>query len=94
VDWEGREFARLCGGTGESNRRRGGLGRILRIVQCVGEAGAPVTEIARNDEECVCAREVRSENASECFLFLLVDGSNKDRDDGDFFPKSEIDVVS
>ena len=76
MDWEGREFARLCGGTGESDRGRGGLGRILRIVQCVGEAGAPVTEIARNDEECVCAREVRRENASECFLFLLVDGSN------------------
>lgn len=76
MDWEGREFARLCGGTGESDRRRGGLGRILRIVQSVGEAGAPVTEIARNDEECVRAREVGRENASEYFLFLLVDSSN------------------
>lgn len=76
MDWEGREFARLCGGTAESDRRRGGLGRILRIVQCVGEAGAPVAEIARNDEECVCAREVRRENASEHLLFLLVDGSD------------------
>jgi hypothetical protein len=59
---------------------------MLRIVQCVGEAGAPVTEIARNDEECVCAHEVRRENASECFLFLLVDGSNQDWDDRYFFP--------
>ena len=75
MNWESREFARLCGGTGELNRR-GGSERILRIVQCVGEAGAPVTEIARNDEECVCACEVRCENASVCFLFLLVDGSN------------------
>lgn len=76
MDREGGEFARLCAGTGESDRRRGGFGRVLRIVQCVGEAGAPVTEIARNDEESVCAREVRRENVSECFLFLLVDGSN------------------
>ena len=41
-----------------------------------GEAGAPVTEIAGDDEECVCVREVRCENVSECFLFRFVDGPN------------------
>ena len=76
MDREGREFARRCGRTGESDRRRGGFWRILRIVQGVGEAGAPVTEIARDDEECVCAREVRCENAPECFLLRFVDGPN------------------
>ena len=65
MDREGRDFARLCGGTGKSDGRRGGFWRVLRIVQCVREAGSPVTEIARNDEECVCTREVRRENSSE-----------------------------
>lgn len=75
MDRESGHFARQCGGTGESDRR-GGSGRILRIVQRVGKAGAPVTEIAGNDEECVRTREVRRKNASVCFLFLLVNGSN------------------
>jgi hypothetical protein len=74
VDWKSRQFARQCGGTGESDRR-GGSGRILRKVQCVGKARAPMTKVARNDEECVCAREVRRKDAPECFLFLLVNGS-------------------
>lgn len=62
---------------------------MLRIVKCVREPGAPVTKVTRDDEECVFAREVRREDATEFFLFLLVDGSNEDRDDGDFFPGRE-----
>lgn len=52
-----------------------------------------MTEIARNDEECVCAREVRRENASEHLLFLLVDGSDQDWDDGYFFPNGGIGLI-
>ena len=46
------------------------------MVECVGEPGAPVTKVARDDEECIFAREIRREDTTECFLFLLVDGSN------------------
>lgn len=88
VDWESRHLARQCDRTGKSDRR-GGSGRMLRIVKCVREPGAPVTKVTRDDEECVFAREVRREDATEFFLFLLVDGSNEDRDDGDFFPGRE-----
>jgi hypothetical protein len=88
VDWESRHLARQCGRTGKSDRR-GGSGRMLRIVKCVREPGAPVTKVTRDDKECIFAHEVRREDATEFFLFLLVDGSNEDRDDGDFFPGRE-----
>src|SRR5579863_3722459 len=73
VNWEGRDLARQCGGSGKPDRR-GGSGRILGIVKCVGEPGAPMTKVTGDDEECVCAREVWREDATERFLFLLVDG--------------------
>jgi hypothetical protein len=88
VDWESRHLARQCGGTGESDRWRGS-GRILRIVKRVGEPCAPVTKVTRDDEERVCTREVWREDATERFFFLLVDGPNENRDDGDFFPDRE-----
>lgn len=75
MDRKSSHFARQCSGAGESDRRGGSEG-ILRIVQCVGKAGAPVTEIAGNNEECVRTREVRRKNAAVCFLFLLVNGSD------------------
>lgn len=75
VDRERRQLARQCGRTGEPDGR-GGSGRVLRIVKRVGESGAPVTKVTRDDEECVLAREIRREDATERFLFLLVDGSN------------------
>ena len=75
VDWESRQLARQWVGTGESDRR-GGPGGVLWIVQRVGEPGAPVTKVTRDDEECVWAREVWREDATERFLFLLVNGPN------------------
>jgi len=75
VDRESGQLARQCGRMGEPDGR-GRSGRVLWIVKRVGEPGAPVTKVTRDDEECVFAREIRREDATECFLFLLVDGSN------------------
>jgi hypothetical protein len=47
-----------------------------------------VTEITRDDKERVLAREVRREDAAERLLLFLVDGSDKNWDNGDFFPDS------
>lgn len=88
VDSESRHLARQCGRTGKSDRRVGS-GRMSRIVKRVRKPGAPVTKVARDDEECVFAREVWREDATEFFLFLLVDGSNEDRNDRNFFPGRE-----
>jgi hypothetical protein len=47
-----------------------------------------VTEITRDDKERVLAREVRRKDAAERLLLFLVDGPNKNWDNGDFFPDS------
>lgn len=75
VDRKGGQLARQCGRTGEPDGR-GRSGRVLWIVKRVGEPGAPVTKVTRDDEERVFARNIWREDATEYFLFLLVDGSN------------------